>query len=247
MAQLKVCECCGLTFSFRASPSDLKDGKGRFCSRSCWAKFTNTRHGKTRTPEYTSWDSMIQRCTNPRATNWRLYGGRGIQVCQRWLNSFEAFFDDMGPRPAGMTLDRIDCDGHYEPGNCRWATVVQQGNNRRASKRIVVEGVSKTVAEWARDTGIAYNTLLGRLAAGMDPASAVSTAAKPAYRMLSYGGRTMNLSEWAVALGVTPGAISRRIARGMPPADVFSAGKFSTSPKRRTKHSLNRAMCEGKS
>lgn len=89
------------------------------------------RHGHSRrTPTYVSWVGMIQRCTNPKTANFRLYGGRGIKVCQRWLE-FDAFLADVGCRPAGMSLDRIDSDGHYEPGNVRWATASEQRANQR--------------------------------------------------------------------------------------------------------------------
>lgn len=76
---------------------------------------------------------MIRRCTDPNNRRWEHYGGRGITVCERWLDSFEAFLADLGERCEGTTLDRIDPDGHYEPGNCRWATAVEQRRNRRDS------------------------------------------------------------------------------------------------------------------
>lgn len=75
---------------------------------------------------------MVRRCTNPKAHNWRWYGGQGVTVCQRWL-SFDAFVEDMGERPIGLSLDRINPFGNYEPGNCRWATSLQQAQNRRAN------------------------------------------------------------------------------------------------------------------
>ena len=92
-------------------------------------------HGHTTerrtSPEYGSWRDMIQRCTNPRRKDYPRYGGRGIRVCKRWLNSFTAFYADMGPRPEGRTLDRREVNGNYEPGNCRWATAHEQAQNKR--------------------------------------------------------------------------------------------------------------------
>lgn len=86
-------------------------------------------------PEYRSWTGAKDRTTNPGCHNWQRYGGRGISICQRWLESFEAFLEDMGPKPEGMySLDRIDPDGNYEPGNCRWATPLGQRHNRSRAR-----------------------------------------------------------------------------------------------------------------
>lgn len=100
----------------------------------------NLTHGATRegrfSPEYQSWVGMIARCENPRKQHWAHYGGRGIRVCARWRKSFEAFFADMGRKPApNHSIDRIDVDGNYEPGNCRWATQAEQIKNRRPRRR----------------------------------------------------------------------------------------------------------------
>jgi hypothetical protein len=87
-------------------------------------------HGLSKTPAWSSWSHMKDRCNNQRAHNYSYYGGRGISVCDRWQHSFENFYADMGPRPEGRFLERIDNDGNYEPGNCKWATKSEQMRNR---------------------------------------------------------------------------------------------------------------------
>lgn len=92
------------------------------------------QHGRSRSREYYSWLTMIQRCTNPNNTNYHKYGARGISVCKRWRDGFEYFLEDMGARPEGYTLDRINNDGNYEPSNCRWASMEEQTWNKRPKK-----------------------------------------------------------------------------------------------------------------
>lgn len=124
------------------------------------------KHGLTHTPEYEAWAAMHARCGNPRCKSYKDYGGRGIRVCERW-KSFEAFIADMGRRPDGCSLDRFpDNNGNYEPGNCRWATSRQQGNNKRNNVWLTLNGQTKTFMEWAREYGIPRGKLRKRLKAG---------------------------------------------------------------------------------
>ncbi len=107
---------------------------------------------------------MVQRCYKPGATKYEHYGGRGIEVCERWRNSFEAFIEDMGECPSRKhSIDRIDNEGDYEPDNCQWATQTQQGNNTRANHVITFDGKTMTMKQWANKTGIKYSTLAARL------------------------------------------------------------------------------------
>lgn len=124
----------------------------------------NLRHGQHATPGYRAWRGAKTRCFNRKDRKYPDYGGRGITVCAAWRDSFEAFFRDMGPRPSPLhSLDRIDSDGHYEPGNCRWATLDVQNNNRRNVRRVLVNGERLALADAARRLGVEYAALKSRL------------------------------------------------------------------------------------
>lgn len=114
-------------------------------------------------PWYSSYRSMMDRCYRENASNYYLYGGRGIKVCQEWhdIESFEQWVKESGYRK-GLSLDRIDANGDYCPENCRWATAKQQANNRRNTVYVTIDGVTKTLSEWAEFAGISFSTISNR-------------------------------------------------------------------------------------
>lgn len=156
----RACEGCGETYT----PRRDHVARQRFCSRSC-AGASNVRasHRMSKSREWNTWAGMKARCYSEGDPSFHRYGGRGIRICDRWLHSFAAFLDDMGRRPPGTTLDRIDNDGDYEPGNCRWATALEQQGGRSTSKRLEFRGRTQTIAAWARELGISDITLGARL------------------------------------------------------------------------------------
>ena len=172
-ARMWVCRCdCGTRLD--VSTHSLVSDRRRSCGclqREVTGNRSRT-HGLSRTPEHKVWDDMKARCFNPNATGYGDYGGRGITVCERWANSFENFYEDMGMRPPGHSLDRIDVNGHYEPSNCRWATSAQQRRNTRVTRYVTVDGVRASLAEHCERLGKKYGTVRWRLDAGWDVASA---------------------------------------------------------------------------
>jgi hypothetical protein len=112
---------------------------------------------------YFSWASMIQRCTNKNNPKYPIYGGRGITVCEQWKNDFAIFLKDMGVRPNGMTLERINVNGNYEPSNCIWDTPKAQANNKRCNRILEFDGKKMTVSQWSDFIGISHVSLRMRL------------------------------------------------------------------------------------
>lgn len=132
---LCVCDCGNDRV---AATGNLRSGQSVSCG--CWMRekvsINNSKHGLTRTSEYSTWQGMIQRCTDPNAISYKNYGRRGVRVCDRWLKSFNNFFEDMGPKPTPKhTLDRKDNNKGYSPDNCKWATRLEQSINKRLSKQ----------------------------------------------------------------------------------------------------------------
>jgi len=120
------------------------------------------RHGRHNSREYRAWNYMLQRCHNPKNSNWYLYGGRGIRVVKRWWK-FENFYMDMGDRPNGLSLDRIDNAKGYGPDNCRWTDSKTQSRNRRSNVFLTYNGETKCIADWSIQTGIHHATIQSRM------------------------------------------------------------------------------------
>src|SRR5574341_1719101 len=133
----------------------------------------NTRHGHCagrgpggRSPTYGSWRAMVYRCHSPSDSSYAKYGAKGVMVCARWRKNFENFLADMGERPNGTTLDRIDNTKGYEPGNVRWATATTQQNNRSCTQFIEFEGRRLSIGQWATERGIPFGALAQRIKMG---------------------------------------------------------------------------------
>lgn len=183
----------------------------------------NVKHGLRNSVEYSTWVSMKQRCLNPNSENYSNYGGRGITVCEEWKDSFLAFFNYVGPRPEGTSLDRIEVNGNYEPGNVRWATEEEQCNNRTNARTITSNGKTQTIAQWSRETGVAFATIHARLKRGWPPEKALDpfvsqtkdrVIVSKRTRMIEHGGKTQNLTEWAKETGINYATLCDRLNSG---------------------------------
>jgi len=127
-----------------------------------WEMTGKVTHGRSASAEYQIWENMLSRCLNPNVSRYARYGGRGIKICERWL-TFANFYADMGPRPPGMTLERIDNDGNYEPSNVRWATRKEQECNKSTTIKVVLNGHEMTLSDACRATGVSYNAVRKRI------------------------------------------------------------------------------------
>lgn len=182
--RLWLCRCdCDRRTERVVLESSLRSDTSTSCG--CKAIEKNTKHGDARdgkrTPEYRTWSSMLDRCTNPNLANYKNYGGRGITVCDRWRTSYKAFLSDMGRRPSKChSLERIDNNGNYEPKNCEWALPHKQKANRRMT--IKVNGTA--LADLARQYSIPFSTLRFRILKGWDLEDALTRPVRPKRRLI---------------------------------------------------------------
>ena len=151
----------------------------------CKTKFI---HGQSGTHMYRLWQALKSRCLSPSGKYYHNYGGRGITVCDRWRESFEHFLEDVGPRPSeDYTLDRIDNDGNYEPGNCRWATWSEQCRNKRTNLNLTFNGETMCITDWARRIGVSVECLKYRIKMGW-PVDSIISRKKMVARALDEAG-----------------------------------------------------------
>lgn len=153
------CKCGKIT---AVRTYNLKKGIGVDLCQRCKV----STHKMTKTPEYESWYSMMMRCQNKNSSNFSNYGGRGIKVIKRW-HKFENFYTDMGKRPKGKTLDRINNNKNYSKSNCKWSTPTEQSNNQRTNVRITYKGKTMNGRQWDRKYGLKLDTVTARYKKGI--------------------------------------------------------------------------------
>ncbi len=160
-----ICECGSIVV---VQLPNLRNGNTTSCG--C----ARNKHGMSRSPTYKTWEDMIGRCLRPSSTHYARYGGRGITVCERW-RSFSHFLEDMGEKPDGLTLERIDNDKGYFNDNCRWATRHEQARNRCDTRTLTCRGETMCLTDWAARLGIHPTALEARLKNGWTIESALTT------------------------------------------------------------------------
>lgn len=163
-----VCDCGKTHWCLQ---SNLRSGGTKSCG--CLHKEQSSKrllkHNMSNRPEYQAWACMKDRCYNRKSRDYRNWGGRGIRVYIEWYRSFEWFYHDMGPRPDGCSLERVNNEGHYNPGNCKWATRLEQSRNRRNMRSITYNGVTQLLVDWSKETGLSVPAMTWRINQGLTP------------------------------------------------------------------------------
>ena len=227
-----VCRChaCGRE-DYEAAGHNLRRGNTRSCGcrtselLSASLKGKNLTHGLTQggriPPEYSVWRDMKRRCLDPANEGYKNYGGRGISVCRRWMD-FGRFYEDMGLRPSPKhTLEREDTNGNYTPENCRWATWIEQANNKRNNYLITYKKRTQTLAQWARETGLEACTILQRLEVRFwSEEKALTTPVKKTAPLI-FNGRMQTLKEWSRETGIPYGTLYERAGKGWSAKEVL--------------------------
>jgi hypothetical protein len=194
------------------------------------------KHGERQSGAYSSWAAMKSRCSNPKNVGYSRYGGIGVTVCERWQN-FENFLSDMGPRPPGHTIDRIDGSGNYEPGNCRWASRQRQSENRPGfCKDITHNGITDTISGWARRIDCDREALSGRIESGWPIREALTEpfSSHTPYRKtprIEHDGKSLTLKQWSRVSGIPDDTIRYRIKTGWPIKEAIFSPTLTNSTR----------------
>lgn len=240
-----LCDCGKTVVAVRGN---LLTGNTTSCG--CYKKEIDhkrfLKHGHAENPDrlYQKWLSMRNRCLNPNATGYENYGGRGIKVCLEW-NDYINFRDwaIANGYVAGLTIDRIDVDGDYEPSNCRFTTMKEQNNNRRTTNLHTYNGKTQSEMKWAEEYGISYGALKTRLEYGWDFEKALTTPVVHNEILIEHDGQTHPLKRWARIYNMCPSTLKGRIDRGWafedaiktPPKEApFKTLKFEYNGESRT-------------
>src|ERR1700748_3622937 len=179
---------------------------------------------RTRPAAYVVWTMIKQRCYNKKHTHYDRYGGRGIRVCERWINSYDNFILYMGgPPPPRHTIERIDNEGNYNPSNCRWATQKEQAQNRRNTVAIAFNGETMCLTEWAKKLNIGVTTLHWRIFKRKWPIEKAFISGNSQQKMITHNGKTQSLVDWSRQVGIKKPTIAYRINAGWPLEKVFGA------------------------
>lgn len=210
------CTGCNITETV-VSGSSLSKSRTTQC-KACATRETQpsqhlVKHGMTESTEYTSWEGMIERCYNMNKKGYKNYGGRGIQVCDRWKETFENFLSDMSLKPSKeYSIDRIDVNGNYEPGNCRWATVKEQSINKSNTRFVEYQGEKVTLVKLAERFNVPYKNLLHRINKGWTVERAIISDRNQA--LTDKFGTTVDLTTISLPPEITPRLVKQRLIRG---------------------------------
>lgn len=182
------------------------------------------KHGLVNTKSYKIWSNMKDRCFNKNNSQYKNYGDRGISVCAEWMD-FKNFFADMGEKPNGMSIERLDNNAGYSKKNCKWASAKEQSRNRRANTFITYKNKTKCIAEWAEITGINCQVIRIRFLKGMSPREILTKKVRKK-RKITFNGITKSIPKWAEYLGIKEITLYKRIDRGMPIEKALTPKKF---------------------
>lgn len=223
-----LCKCdCGTEKEIRQE--DLHSGKTVSCG--CYLHEKITKHGLYKTREYRRFASMKDRCSNPNATHAHRYSGRGIKVCDEWKNDVKAFYEYVSKLPHfgedGYSLNRIDNNGDYEPGNVEWADDITQMNNTSKNHLLEYRGSIKTLTEWSRIKGISHDCLKSRIQRGWSVEKALETPVQSKVREhhICYEGKEYSVTELSRMFNIPRTTLNQKIKQGIPINEILNHKK----------------------